>query len=145
MQYDIRNKWISSHSFSLCICYHPMVCCQSLVSLANDINLVNMLALWSQSAEWKFHCNQHMVRNGDIKLWWTIFGLIFGLLSSKSLPWMVGLVTVKLSPYQCSSLTSSIHGIVSHKAALRAMNSASVVDHAIWVCSLDFQMDEHPA
>ena len=82
-----------------------------------------------------------------------VLGLIFGtvaiskapLLSSKTLQCTVGFVAVKLYPFCCSSLTSSISGMVSHNAVLSAMNSASVVDKAICVCSLEFHTIGQPA
>ena len=80
-------------------------------------------------------------------------GLIFGmvaiskalLLSSKTLQCTVSHVAIKSYPFCCSSLTSSMSGMVSHKAVLSAMNSASVVDKAICVCNLDFHMIGQPA
>jgi hypothetical protein len=66
-------------------------------------------------------------------------------LSSKSLQCTTGAEAGTLKPRSWISLRNCIIGMVSRSASLRQTHSASVLDKAISVCSLECHTTGHPA
>ena len=82
-----------------------------------------------------------------------IRGRIFGiqanskvlLLSSKTVQWIFGGMSLILTPCSMASLSMPISGMTSLRLVDRAIYSASVVDNAVIVCILDAHVIGTPA